>query len=199
MQIFSTGIFQRLSHNYFPKRLCTVGYIQLSRIFLAVVKLFLKESIFCQVKDDTQVYQKRISSSKFYLNCIKSRSNQFILFQSQPGTLGVICLLRNNEVNVVSFRAPRRVTPNLKEDLAVGTMLLYSSYTGGRLYCSVRRKLTVTTENFDFTLDLRQNQYAIWASGDVNNDGTPTFHTTYFGSSPDSINIRFEPGLVSLH
>ena len=199
LQIFSTGIFQRFSHNYFPKRLCTVGYIQLSRIFLAVVKLFLEESIFCEVKDDTQVYQKRISSNKFCPNCINSRSNQFILFQSQPGTLGVIFLLRNNEVNVVSFQAPRRVTPDLKEDLAVGTTLLYSSYTDARLYCSFRRKLTVKTENSDFTLDLRQNQYAIWASGNVNNNGTPTSHTTYFGSSPATINIRFEPGLVSLH
>ena len=47
-------------------------------------------------------------------------------------------------------------------------------------------------------LDLNHNQYAIWASGGVNN-GPPAFHTTDFGSSGDAINIRFEPGLVSVH
>ena len=55
-----------------------------------------------------------------------------------------------------------------------------------------------SAENSDYTLDLNHNQYAIWASGGVNN-GPPAFHTTYFGSSVDAINIRFEPGLVSVH
>ena len=110
----------------------------------------------------------------------------------------MICFLRNNEVNVVSFQAPRRVLPNLKEDLAVGTMLLHSSYTSGRLYCSFRRKVSVSPENSNYTLDLSENQYAIWASGNVNN-GVPAFHSQYFGASPDTIDIRLEPVLVSLH
>ena len=47
-------------------------------------------------------------------------------------------------------------------------------------------------------LDLTQNQYAIWASGGVNN-GLPAFHIKYFASSLGTINIRFGPGLVSVH
>ena len=104
----------------------------------------------------------------------------------------MICLLRNNTVNVVSFQAPQRTFPNLKENVAVGTTVLYSSYTSGRLYCSFRRKLAVSPENSDYTLDLIQNQYAIWAAAAVNND-RPEFHTTYFGASPNTIDIRFEP------
>lgn len=100
----------------------------------------------------------------------------------------MICFLQNNRVKVVSFKAPRKELPNLKEDVAVGTMVLYSSYTSGRLYCSFRRKLAVPTENSNYTLDLSQNQYAIWASGDVNN-GIPVFHSQYFGASPDTIDI----------
>ena len=46
--------------------------------------------------------------------------------------------------------------------------------------------------------DLSENQYAICASGDVNN-GVPAFHSLYFGSSIDTIDIRFEPVVVSLH
>ena len=104
----------------------------------------------------------------------------------------MICLLRNNTVSVVSFQAPQRAPPNLKENVAVGTTVLYSSYTSGRLYCSIRRKLAVSAENSNYTLDLSQNQYAIWAAAAVNND-TPAFHTTYFGASPTNIDIRFEP------
>ena len=115
-------------------------------------------------------------------------SDQFILSQSQPGTLGVICLLQNNEVNVVSFQAPARASPNLKTDLAVGTTVLYSAYTSGRLYCSFRRKVAVSSENSKYTLDLSQDQYAIWASGLVDNS-QPVFHDQYFGSSPRTINI----------
>ena len=104
----------------------------------------------------------------------------------------MICYLRNNEVKVVSFQAMGKKLPNLKQDLAVGTMLLYSSYTSGRLYCSFRRKLAVSPENSKYTLDLSENQYAIWASGNLNN-GLPAFHLQYFGASPDTIDIRFEP------
>lgn len=104
----------------------------------------------------------------------------------------MICFWRNNTVNVVSFQAPRKDTPNLKEDVANGTMVLHSSYTSGRLYCSFRRKVAVSTENSNYTLDLSQNQYAIWASGNVNN-GIPAFHSQYFGASPNTIDIRFEP------
>ena len=104
----------------------------------------------------------------------------------------MICFLQNNGVKVVSFQALRRALPNLKEDVAVGTMLLYSSYTSGRLYCSFRRKLAVSTVNSNYTLDLSQNQYAIWASGNLNNS-LPAFHSQYFGASPETIDIRFEP------
>ena len=104
----------------------------------------------------------------------------------------MICLLRNNTVSVVSFRAPGRALPKLKENVAVGTTVLHSSYTSGRLYCSFRRRLAVSTENSNYTLDLSQNQYAIWAAAAVNND-IPAVHTTYFGTSPNVIDIRFEP------
>ena len=50
------GISQRFNHTCFPEQLCPAGYIQSSRVLLTVVKLFLKEEIFCKVKDDTQVY-----------------------------------------------------------------------------------------------------------------------------------------------
>lgn len=109
----------------------------------------------------------------------------------------MICFLRNNEVKVVSFQAPQRATPNLKEDVANGIMVLYSSYASGRLHCSFRRKVSVSPENSNYTLDLSDNQYAIWASGNVNNN-VPAFHSQYFGSSMDTIDIRFEPALVSL-
>ena len=66
------------------------------------------------------------------------------------------------------------------------------------LYCSLRRKVAVSTENSNYMLDLSENQYAIWASGNVNN-GLPAFHSIYFGSSIDTIDIRFEPIVVSLH
>ena len=69
---------------------------------------------------------------------------------------------------MVSFQAPRKALPKLKENVAVGTMLLFSSYNSGKLYCSFRRKLTVSAENSDYMLDLNHNQYAIWASGGVN-------------------------------
>lgn len=95
-------------------------------------------------------------------------------------------------MSVVSFQAPQRALPNLKENVAVGTTVLYSSYTSGGLYCSFRRKLAVGPENSNYTLDLSQNQYAIWAAAAVNND-IPTFHTTYVGASPNVIDIRFEP------
>lgn len=95
-------------------------------------------------------------------------------------------------MKVVSFQAMGRALPNLKEDLAVGTMLLYSSYTSGRLHCSFRRKLAVSLENSKYTLDVSQNQYAVWASGNLNNS-LPAFHSQYFGASPDTIDIRFEP------
>ena len=104
----------------------------------------------------------------------------------------MICFLQNNEVDVVSFQALERVTPNLKEDVANGTMVLHSSYTSGRLYCSFRRKVPVSTEKSSYVLDLSQNQYAIWAAGDVKN-GIPAFHVQYFGASPNTIDIRFEP------
>ena len=110
----------------------------------------------------------------------------------------MICFLRSNEVNVVSFQAPWRGFPILKEDVAVGKMVLSSSYTSGNLYCSFRRKLAVSIEKSDYMLDLNQDQYAIWASGGVNN-GLPAFHITYFESSLGAINIPFEPGLVSVH
>ena len=73
-----------------------------------------------------------------------------------------------------------------------------SSYSNGMLYCSLRRKVAVSTENSNYMLDLSENQYAIWASGNVNN-GLPAFHSIYFGSSIDTIDIRFEPIVVSLH
>ena len=66
------------------------------------------------------------------------------------------------------------------------------------LYCSFRRKVAVSTENSNYMPDLSENQYAICASGDVNN-GVPAFHSLYFGSSIDTIDIRFEPVVVSLH
>ena len=109
----------------------------------------------------------------------------------------MICILQNNAVNVRSFHAPRRALPNLKTTVAVGTTVLYSSYTIGRLYCSFRRKLSVPPESFNYMLDLNQNQYAVWASGNAFN-GIPAFHSQYFGSSPNTINIQFEPNPVSL-
>ena len=48
-------------------------------------------------------------------------------------------------------------------------------------------------------MDLIQNQYAIWASGSVDNIGLPAFSPTYYGNSLGTINIRLQPGLVSLH
>ena len=96
-----------------------------------------------------------------------------------------------------SFQAIGRFFPNLKTTVAVGTTVLYSSYTSGRLHCSFRRKLTVPFESLSYMLDLNQNQYAIWASGNAFN-GLPTFHSRYFGSSPNTINIKFEPKVVSL-
>ena len=47
-------------------------------------------------------------------------------------------------------------------------------------------------------LDLSQNQYAVWASGNAFN-GLPAFHSQYFGSSPNTINIQFDPNPVSLY
>ena len=47
-------------------------------------------------------------------------------------------------------------------------------------------------------MDLIQSQYAIWASGSVDNIGLPAFSPTYYGDSLGTIDIRFHPGLVSL-
>ena len=121
LEIFSIKIWQRLNKSCFPEDLCPAGYIQSSRIFLAVVKLVLKEVILCKVTDDRQICLKPASSITF--------------------------------------------CPNWKR---------FAHF------------------------DLNQNQYAIWASGEVNN-GLPAFHITYFESSLGAINIRFEPGLVSVH
>lgn len=110
----------------------------------------------------------------------------------------MICILQNNAVSVRSFQAPRRALPYLKTNVAVGTTVLYSSYTVGRLYCSFRRKLTVPPESFNYMLDLSQNLYAVWASGNAVN-GLPAFHSQYFGSSPNTINIQFDPNPVSLY
>ena len=106
--------------------------------------------------------------------------------------------MQNNAVIVRSFQAPGRFTPNLKTTVAIGTTVLYSSYTNRMLYCSFRRNLTVPRESLDYMLDLNQNQYAVWASGSTFN-GLPAFHSQYFGSSLNTINIQFEPNLVSLY
>ena len=103
---------------------------------------------------------------------------------------GVICYKFNNDVMVTSFMSTGRRRPALKGNLTDGTMLQYKSYGNGMLHCSFRRSVMVPQGSEMYMLDLSENQHALWAVGPLAGDNLPNIHT-YFGSTPQPIDIRF--------